>query len=155
MQEWVPTTVWLLILFRTKDAWTRTHEDSSFSINPSFKPYTRPRTPHRVLVMVVFSTRLNNVILTGFTQNMISQRRLHSKYKPSTVPRTHPGVTGGGSSVVVVATLLPSQYKTKLNNRHQTWSNLNLIPAVNQVELGNEDVIAWLLWPAMSLNIMT
>ena len=54
MQEWVPTTVCLLILFRTKDAWTRTHEDSSFSIDPPFKPYTRPRTPHRVLVMVVW-----------------------------------------------------------------------------------------------------
>ena len=39
-------------------------------------------------------------------------------------------VTGGGSSVVYVATLLPSQYKTKLNNRHQPWLNLSLIPAV-------------------------
>ena len=47
------------------------------------------------------------------------------------------GVTGGGSSVVVVATFLPSQYKTKLNNCHQTWLNLNLIPVGIQVELGN------------------
>ena len=53
------------------------------------------------------------------------------------MPLTPHGVTGGGSSVVVVATLLPSQYKTKLNNRHQTWLNLNLIPAGIQAELGN------------------
>ena len=54
MQEWVPTTVCLLILFWTKDAWTRAHEDSSFSIDQPFKPYTRPRTLIGLLVMVVW-----------------------------------------------------------------------------------------------------
>ena len=38
MQEWVPTTVSPLILFWTKDAWTRAHGDSSYSINQLLSP---------------------------------------------------------------------------------------------------------------------
>ena len=36
MQDWVPTTVYLLILIWTKDAWTKAREDSSFSIDQPF-----------------------------------------------------------------------------------------------------------------------
>ena len=75
MQEWVPTTVCLLILFWTKDAWTIAHEPFILCLEPLIG----------LLVMVVwrdmviatpfpslFSTRLNNAILTGLN--------LHAKH---------------------------------------------------------------------------
>ena len=38
LQEWVPTTVSPLILFWTKDAWTRANGDPSYSINQLLSP---------------------------------------------------------------------------------------------------------------------
>ena len=54
LQEWVPTIDSPLILFWTKDAWTRANGDSSYSINQLLSPLLCLEPHIGLLVIVVW-----------------------------------------------------------------------------------------------------